>query len=67
VMLEYVEVRTARELAALDALDGDVLLALAARVGETRLIDNVTLSVRGADVHVDLGTKLDRAAVGSTR
>ena len=39
-----------------DTLDGDVLVALAARVGETRLIDNVTLSVRGAEVHADLGT-----------
>ena len=41
-------------------LDGDVLLALAARVGETRLIDNVTLSVRGAEVHADLGSRMHR-------
>jgi pantoate--beta-alanine ligase len=55
VALEYVEVRAARELTAVDVLDGDVLLALAARVGETRLIDNVTLSVHGDEVRADLG------------
>jgi pantoate--beta-alanine ligase len=56
VALEYVEVRSAPELVRIDTLDGEVLLAVAARVGETRLIDNVTLTVRGADVHADLGT-----------
>lgn len=59
VELEYAEARTARELAPLDVLDGDVLLALAARVGETRLIDNVSLSVRGADVEADMGTRAE--------
>jgi pantoate--beta-alanine ligase len=59
VALEYVELRTARELAPVDPVDGDVLLALAARVGSTRLIDNVSLSVRGTEVTVDLG---DRAS-----
>ncbi len=57
VTLEYVEARDARELAPLTTLDGDVLLALAARVGETRLIDNVTISVRGAEVSADLGSR----------
>jgi pantoate--beta-alanine ligase len=56
VGLEYVEVRSAPELVRIDVLDGEVLLAIAAKVGETRLIDNVTLTVRGADVHADLGT-----------
>ncbi len=58
VETEYVEIRSARELTPVAILDGDVLLALAARVGATRLIDNVTLSVRGIDVHADLGSKL---------
>jgi pantoate--beta-alanine ligase len=58
VALEYVEVRDARELTPLRVLDGDVLVALAARVGETRLIDNVVLSVRGAEVHADLGNRV---------
>ena len=35
-----------------------MLLALAARVGDTRLIDNVTLTVRDAEVHADLGVEL---------
>jgi pantoate--beta-alanine ligase len=60
VALEYVAVRELHELTPVDVLDGDVLLALAARVGETRLIDNVTLSVRGAEVHVDRGSRLTR-------
>jgi pantoate--beta-alanine ligase len=55
VTLEYAEVRSARELAPVTEIDGEVLLALAARVGDTRLIDNVTISVRGAEVHTDLG------------
>lgn len=55
VRLEYVEVRSAPELVRIDTLDGEVLLAIAARVGETRLIDNVTLTVRGTEVHADLG------------
>ncbi len=58
VALEYVEVRDAREFTPLRALDGDVLVAVAARVGETRLIDNVVLSVRGAEVHADLGNRV---------
>jgi pantoate--beta-alanine ligase len=56
VRLEYVEVRSAPELVRIDTLDGEVLLAIAAGVGETRLIDNITLTVRGAEVHADLGT-----------
>jgi pantoate--beta-alanine ligase len=45
VELEYVEVRDAKELTPVERLDGSVLLALAARVGATRLIDNVELTV----------------------
>jgi pantoate--beta-alanine ligase len=56
VALEYVEVRDAHELTPLETLEGDVLVALAARLGSTRLIDNVALSIRGADVTVDVGT-----------
>ncbi len=60
VALEYVEVRTAHELAPVATLDGEVLVALAARVGKTRLIDNVTLSVRGGEVHADLGKRASK-------
>jgi pantoate--beta-alanine ligase len=61
VALEYVEVRAKPELTLVDLLDGDLLLALAARVGETRLIDNISISVRGAEVRADLGTRLQPA------
>ncbi len=56
VDLEYVEVRDPHELAPLEAVNGDVLVALAARLGSTRLIDNIRLGVWGDDVDVDLGT-----------
>src|SRR5688572_24606798 len=39
--LEYVEVRDAHELTPLRTVAGDVLIALAARIGKTRLIDNI--------------------------
>jgi hypothetical protein len=32
-----------------------VLVALAARIGKTRLIDNAVIEVHGAEVRVDLG------------
>ena len=44
VEIEYVEVVDARTLEPAAALDGAVLLAMAARVGKTRLIDNAVLS-----------------------
>jgi pantoate--beta-alanine ligase len=56
VDLEYVEVRDAARIAPIAAVAGDVLIALAARLGGTRLIDNVGLSVAGSSVSVDLGT-----------
>lgn len=56
IALEYVEVRDADELSVVDRLDGRVLLAVAARLGATRLIDNVQFSIAGGSVAVDLGT-----------
>lgn len=53
--VDYVEVRDAATIAAIDRLVGDVLLAVAALCGTTRLIDNVRLSVDGARVTADLG------------
>jgi pantoate--beta-alanine ligase len=44
--VEYVEVVGARDLAELAAVEGKVILAAAARVGNTRLIDNLVLDVR---------------------
>jgi pantoate--beta-alanine ligase len=45
VELEYVEVVDASMLEPIDALSGEVLVALAARVGRARLIDNCTITV----------------------
>jgi pantoate--beta-alanine ligase len=59
--LEYVELRDAHDLTTVTTVAGDVLLALAARFGATRLIDNVTMSVHGTDLTADLGTKLCNA------
>jgi len=56
VDLEYVEISDAHDITPLDAVNGDVLVALAARLGGTRLIDNIRLAVWGEDVEVDLGT-----------
>jgi pantoate--beta-alanine ligase len=61
VELEYVEVRDARDLEVVTRLDGEVLVALAARVGRTRLIDNCTLDVSDRGVVADLGTNVERS------
>ena len=58
VELEYLELRDAHDLTLSSGnIEGDVLLAVAARVGETRLIDNVMLSVRGTKAWADLGIR----------
>ncbi len=56
VRLDYAEVVDAGTLAPVERVDGDVLLAVAAFVGPARLIDNVGVSVVGADVVVDQGS-----------
>lgn len=55
VRLEYAEVVRAGDLGHLEVLEGDVLVAVAARVGPSRLIDNVTIEVHGDRVDYDLG------------
>src|SRR3954447_12099452 len=55
VALEYAEVRDALELSRMVSLDGSVLIAVAARVGATRLIDNVVVGIDDAGVTADLG------------
>ena len=56
VRLEYAEVVAADTLAPLEAIEGDVLVAVAARVGDVRLIDNMTIHVDARGAVVDLGT-----------
>jgi pantoate--beta-alanine ligase len=55
VELEYAEVRRAADLAPLATVDGEVVVAVAAAVGNARLIDNVTMRIAGAEVSTDLG------------
>jgi len=59
VALEYAEIRDAHELAPVAVVDGDVLLAVAAQVGRTRLIDNVSFSVHDGEVTADLGVRVE--------
>jgi pantoate--beta-alanine ligase len=42
---DYVEVVSARDLTSLDRLEGEILIAVAARVGRARLIDNIVVNV----------------------
>ena len=58
VRLEYVEVVAADTMAPLDVLDGEVLVAVAARVGDVRLIDNMTVYVDAGGAAVDLGVSV---------
>lgn len=57
--LDYGEIVDAEDLSRVDRLeDGKVVLvALAARIGKTRLIDNATIEVHGTEVRVDLGVR----------
>ena len=45
--LDYAEVVDAATLEPVERIDADTLVALAAFVGKTRLIDNVTITFRG--------------------
>jgi pantoate--beta-alanine ligase len=53
--VEYAAVRRAADLSALERIEGRVILAVAARVGATRLIDNMVFDVAGDSVTVDAG------------
>lgn len=55
VRLEYAEVVRASDLAPVERLEGEVLVAVAARVGDVRLIDNMTIRVDASGATVDLG------------
>lgn len=62
--LEYVEIRDTEALEPLPNLRGSFVVALAARVGRARLIDNVVLRVTPRGVEADLGA---RVAAGPPR
>ncbi len=56
--LEYVEVRDAGDLVAIDQLAGAFVVAVAARLGRARLIDNIVVDIDGTDVRVDVGVRV---------
>jgi pantoate--beta-alanine ligase len=66
--LEYVEVRDATSLEPLATLDDSFVVALAARLGRARLIDNVVVTVGPDGVDVDPGVRSapDGPVAGST-
>lgn len=55
IAFEYVEVRRAYDLGVVERLAGEIVVALAARLGSTRLIDNCTMQISSTEVTVDLG------------
>jgi pantoate--beta-alanine ligase len=69
VRLEYAEVVAADTLAPVEELTGDVLVAVAARVGDVRLIDNMTIRVDARGAVVDLGVTVapDREGLCAAR
>ncbi|MFI5046790.1 MAG: pantoate--beta-alanine ligase [Acidimicrobiia bacterium] len=67
VRLEYAEVVDAATLQPLDTVDRDALVAVAAFVGTTRLIDNVSFFLDGDVVAVDTGIVTPSIADPSTR
>jgi hypothetical protein len=55
--LEYVEVVGSDDLVSVERVEADALVAVAARVGDVRLIDNMTIRVDATGASVDLGVK----------
>jgi len=43
--IQYVEIVSTRDLHPLQHLEGEILMALAVRIGKTRLIDNFMLRI----------------------
>ena len=65
--VDYVDVVDVATLGSLDTLTGRVLVAVAARVGNTRLIDNLVLEIRGDEVRdASLGAPSSRPNPGRT-
>jgi pantoate--beta-alanine ligase len=62
--IDYVTLADARTAVRLAEMDQDAFLAVAARVGSTRLIDNVTFMVEpGGAMSVDRGVRLARPSI----
>ena len=63
IELEYVALVTADQFEPLEKLQAPAVLAVAAKVGETRLIDNVAFSRRDDGIEVDRGVALERPSM----
>ena len=61
--LDYAEACTAAAMEPVDRLEGEVVLAAAARFGAVRIIDNVRFTVDGRGAAADRGVWLDRPSV----
>jgi pantoate--beta-alanine ligase len=69
VALEYVEIRDPHELTPVVTIDGSALIAIAAQIGQTRLIDNVVVRIDDEGVTADVGviwTPTTTIALGTT-
>lgn len=60
---EYAEMATMRDVAPIDTLTEDAFLAVAARVGAVRLIDNMHLEVNPDGIVADRGILLERPSM----
>lgn len=67
IQAEYVEVVRSDDLQTVEEIEGEVLVALAARVGNTRLIDNMTVRVDAGSAAVDLGVMIESEAPCAAR
>ena len=63
VVVEYVQLASQADVSAMTRLDGPPFLAVAGRVGDVRLIDNVHFDLEGGDVSADRGVPLDAPSV----
>jgi pantoate--beta-alanine ligase len=63
LQLDYVELASQDEAAPLSELDRPAFLAVAARVGGVRLIDNVSFDVIGGQVMADRGKRLAQTSL----
>lgn len=63
---EYFAVVDPEGLTPLDELAGEVLLACAARVGDVRLIDNLTIAVPQTNAEPEAATRVDRAPTSAS-
>lgn len=55
--LEYVEIRDVDDLEPRESLVGSSVIAVAARLGRARLIDNIVVTVAGGEVEIDDGVR----------